>query len=66
MPGIESADGLAPEGLVVQFGQPPNRIDLVNAIDGVTFEEAWPGRFDAVVQTERGTYPSPSSDSMRW
>ena len=57
VPGIESADGLAPEGLVVQFGQPPNRIDLINAIDGVTFEEAWPGRFDAVIQTEKGDVP---------
>lgn len=54
VPGIESASDLAPEGLVVQFGQPPNRIDLVNDIDGVTFEEAWAGRLDAVVQTEKG------------
>lgn len=31
--------------------------DLVNAIDGVTFEEAWPGRFDAVIQPEKGDVP---------
>lgn len=32
----------------------PNRIDLVNDIDGVSFNEAWPGRMDAVISTERG------------
>ena len=43
-----------PSGIVIQFGQPPNRIDLVNDIDGVTFDEAWPGRVDAVTRTEKG------------
>lgn len=28
---------------VTQFGQPPRRIDLLNAIDGVTFAEVWKG-----------------------
>lgn len=28
---------------VTQFGQPPHRIDLLNAIDGVTFKEVWKG-----------------------
>ena len=36
-------------GRVVQLGQPPLRIDLLTAIDGVTFAEAWarriPGRY---------------------
>jgi hypothetical protein len=36
---IDSPSALAPEGVVVQFGQPPNRIDLLNAIDGVSFAE---------------------------
>ena len=57
IPGIESPVELAPDGIVVQFGQPPNRIDLLNAIDGVSFEEAWPGRVDAVIQTEKGDVP---------
>lgn len=54
VPGIESHEALVPKGIVVQFGQPPNRIDLVNDIDGVTFDEAWPGRVEAVVRTENG------------
>ena len=41
IPGIESAAELAEPGVVVQFGRPPNRIDLLNRIDGVGFEEAW-------------------------
>jgi hypothetical protein len=28
---------------VMQFGQPPHRIDLLSAIDGVTFEQVWDG-----------------------
>lgn len=31
-------------GRVTQLGFPPNRIDLVTSIDGVTFEEAWASR----------------------
>lgn len=41
VPGIAQAKELLPVGLVVQFGLPPNRIDLVNHIDGVNFKEAW-------------------------
>ncbi|GMV06263.1 MAG: hypothetical protein AMXMBFR53_25390 [Gemmatimonadota bacterium] len=52
VPGIASADELEPEGMVLQFGQPPNRIDLMNAIDGVAFEEAWAGRVEAALVGE--------------
>ena len=40
--GVTAAD-LAP-GRVIQLGVPPNRVDLLTAIDGVSFEEAWAGR----------------------
>lgn len=30
--------------LIFQIGVPPNRIDIVTGIDGVHFDEAWPGR----------------------
>lgn len=41
--------GLTPEdfarpGRIVQLGVAPNRVDLMTAIDGVTFAEAWAGR----------------------
>lgn len=32
---------------VVQLGVPPNRIDLLTSISGVTFDEAWVGRIEA-------------------
>jgi len=41
IPGIEDAAELLESGSIVQFGVAPNRIDLINKIDGVQFEEAW-------------------------
>jgi hypothetical protein len=41
VPGLTSAADLSPHGTIVQFGQPPNRIDLINAIEGVRFDEAF-------------------------
>lgn len=37
------ADFLRP-GQVIQLGRPPNRIDLLTSISGVTYEEAWASR----------------------
>ena len=34
---------------VVQLGRPPNRIDLLTAISGVTFDEAWDSRVAAAL-----------------
>src|SRR5512135_1695769 len=44
IPGIGNPDELASKGTVFQFGQPPNRIDLINSLSGVEFAEAWRGR----------------------
>ncbi|RPI98073.1 MAG: hypothetical protein EHM31_12385 [Candidatus Aminicenantes bacterium] len=44
IPGIKTVAALAVKGTVVQFGYPPNRIDLINEISGVGFPEAWKGR----------------------
>ena len=35
---------LAQPGLVLQFGYPPQRIDVMTSVTGVTFDEAWPRR----------------------
>lgn len=35
---------------VVQFGLPPYRIDILTAISGVEFDEAWPGRLEGVFE----------------
>ncbi|MCX7004449.1 MAG: hypothetical protein NTV22_14415, partial [bacterium] len=41
VPGIHTAEELSEPGLILQFGRPPRRIDLLNAISGVSFDEAW-------------------------
>ncbi len=40
---IIDEEALLTQDIVTQFGQPPYRIDLLNAIDGVTFAEVWKG-----------------------
>lgn len=40
---LSEAD-LATPGTVFQMGLPPLRIDVITAIDGVSFDEAWPAR----------------------
>lgn len=42
--GALTVQDLARPGIVFQMGVPPNRIDVVTAIDGVSFAEAWPRR----------------------
>ena len=43
VPAVERAAELA-EPVVIQFGRPPNRIDLLSTLIGVTFAQAWRGR----------------------
>lgn len=42
-------DALLDPAIVTQFGQPPNRIDLMGTISGVTFAEAWKGSLQATL-----------------
>jgi len=52
VPGVQGEGDLVEPGVIVQFGVPPNRIDLVNRIDGVDFEAAWPNRLGVHVLGE--------------
>ncbi|HUF49864.1 MAG TPA: DUF6036 family nucleotidyltransferase [Longimicrobiales bacterium] len=54
IPGIESVEELTDQSLILQFGRPPNRIDLMNHIEGVSFEDVWRGRVEAVLVTSEG------------
>jgi len=45
------------EGLILQFGVPPNRIDLINQISGVTFREAWENRITTDIESEGREVP---------
>jgi hypothetical protein len=54
IPGVTSSEELREDGIILQFGRPPHRIDLMNRIDGVTFPRAWASRIRARLQTESG------------
>ncbi len=41
IPGIQSRMELLEPGVIIQFGVPPNRIDLINRIENVQFDIAW-------------------------
>jgi len=49
-------DGLSPQdfvdGSAFQIGQPPARIDILQRIDGLTFDEAWQNRIEGVLEEE--------------
>ena len=53
--GIAPADFETP-GRVLQLGVPPNRIDLMTSIDGVSFEEAWESRVEGAYGEARVPY----------
>jgi hypothetical protein len=39
IPGITNQHDLEREGIIVQFGVPPNRIDLINSIEAVKYSD---------------------------
>ena len=43
---VSTADFSRP-GIVFQMGLPPGRIDVLTALSGLTFDEAWPDRVTA-------------------
>ena len=42
--GDLSRDDLTRPGTIFQIGHPPNRIDLLTRLEGLSFAEAWEGR----------------------
>lgn len=57
IPGIEDVEELMEAGLILQFGRPPYRIDLINKIAGVTFDEAWPTKREVTLCSEEEDIP---------
>lgn len=49
VPAVNSADELAQEGMIFQFGVPPNRIDLLSRVSGISFDAAWARRIEVEV-----------------
>ena len=52
IPGVNSPGELRQSDMILQFGRPPHRIDLMNRIDGVTFKNAWPSRVRVRLKTK--------------
>ena len=50
--GLTTPDFAQP-GRIVQLGFPPNRIDLMTSIDGVSFADVWKGRVEATYGNTR-------------
>ncbi len=55
IPGVKRANELLEPGLFVQFGRPPNRIDLDSQIDGASFASAWRLRVPTRLKTRSGS-----------
>jgi hypothetical protein len=49
---IEPSDFTRAE-TVVQLGRPPNRIDVLTGLSGLTFDDAWSTRIDGLVEGVR-------------
>jgi hypothetical protein len=40
------------DGSTFQVGQPPARVDILQSIDGLTFDEAWENRIEGLIDGE--------------
>jgi hypothetical protein len=47
------------DGTVFQVGQPPARVDILQHIDGISFDQAWENRIEGLVdgKSGRSLYP---------
>jgi len=57
IPGVDTPEELMEPGIILQFGVPPNRIDLVNRIEGVSFDEAWRNKATTYMDIQDQTIP---------
>lgn len=57
VPGLTNASELADPKVVVQFGRPPNRIDLISNLESVPFARAWEDRVVESIELPEATIP---------
>lgn len=57
VPDVKSHAELLEPKIVVQFGRPPNRLDLMNHIDAVEFDAAWETRRVVQLQAPSALVP---------
>jgi len=55
IPGLKRQEELLEPGVIIQFGVPPNRIDLINKIEKVPFDEAWEGKVTDTIRLKAQT-----------
>ena len=53
IPGISNQKELMHKGMVFQFGVPPNRIDLINTIENIKFQDAWGNKKEDIINNEK-------------
>jgi predicted nucleotidyltransferase len=57
IPEVDSSEELLEPGIILQFGAPPNRLDLLNTIDGVSFQEAWSNKTTVHIRVQDNEVP---------
>ncbi len=56
IPGVRNYEEFKKKGAIIQFGRPPNRIDLINNISAVSFEQAWNNRTNEEMRIRNKKY----------
>jgi hypothetical protein len=59
VPAVGAAEELLEPDVVIQFGRPPNRIDLISTLGTVSFRDAWRRRVHHTLRAGRHRVPLP-------
>jgi hypothetical protein len=63
--GMSPADFNDGPGSVFQIGVPPSRVDVLQKIEGIDFEEAWQNRLETEIDTDVPTHVISLNDLIR-
>ncbi len=53
------------DGSTFQIGQPPERVDILQQIDGISFDEAWENRIEGAIDGDIPTSVISKDDLIR-
>ncbi len=59
VPAVADASELLDPDVILQFGRPPNRVDLIGRLGTISFRQAWRRRVREVLRTQAGEVPLP-------
>ncbi len=57
IPNVDSIQDIRKKDMIIQFGLPPNRIDLINSLEPFTFNQAWENRLKEKLKIKGNIYP---------